>query len=111
MIRSASAFRAFAFTTAVVLAGATLASAAETTATTTVETKTEVKFMPTIYVGPGFGYANTDQSDDFGWSIWALMRPYKYAALQIEYFNVGDLPKPASGNFDGGYFGIMPILP
>ncbi len=105
MIRSASAFRALAVTAVVVLAGSTLARAAETTVTTTVETKTETKFMPTIYFGPGFGWGHTDDDDSFAWSIWSAMRLSEYGAIQIEYFDAG------GNGIEGGYFGLMPILP
>ena len=112
MMRLTPAFRTIALATVVLAAGAGLAAAAETTTTvetTTVETKPEAPFSPTIYVGPGFGYANAEDSD-FGWSVWATMRIVEYGAIQIEYFNVGDLPGN-TGNFDGLYVGLMPIYP
>lgn len=103
MMRLIPAFRAIALAGVLVFAGAAHATAAETT-------EADKPFSPTIYVGPAFGYADAD-GRDFGWAVHAVMRLIEYGALQIEYFNVGNLRSPQSGNYDGLYVGLMPIIP
>lgn len=110
MMRLIPAFRTIALASLLVFAGAAAATAEETTTTVAVETETEEPFSPTIYVGPAFGYADAE-GGDFAWAVHAAARMFEYGAIQLEYFNVGNLRAPQSGNFDGLYVGLMPIIP
>ncbi|MFN2426219.1 MAG: hypothetical protein ABR587_07200 [Candidatus Binatia bacterium] len=109
-------------TRAVVLAAglalAITSPAAAQDSTTVVVTETEAApapepaepFMATIYFGPGFGLAQQDSGSDFGWAFYVLARPIEYLGLQVEYLNLGDAPR-VSGDHDGVYFGLAPMLP
>jgi hypothetical protein len=68
-------------------------------------------FSPTIYFGPAIGVA--DQKDtEFGWALHSLVRPFRYGAFQLEYFNMGSNKGATNnGDYDGLYIGAMPILP
>jgi hypothetical protein len=118
MIRLNPASRAFLMAAGLVVAMGSGAVAAEesatvtTTETTTVATETpEEPFLPTIYFGPSFGYADQHDSE-FGWTFHTLMRPLEYLAIQIEYVNLGSNPPPdTSGEYDGVYFGLAPMYP
>ncbi len=113
MIRLIPASRAMVVAAALVLATTALASAEETGAAAPAAepAKPAKPFMPTIYVGPAFGYADqSGGSSEFGWGMHVLARPLKYAGIQIEYFNLGGEPN-SGGELDGVYFGIAPILP
>jgi len=123
MMRLTPATRAIVFSAGLVLATTStatmsMAGAAEPEATAeapaqaAVEAPAEVKpadpFMPTIYVGPSFGYADQDNSSNFAWSMQVLARPIQYLGLQIEYLNLGSDHNDV-GHIDGVYFGVAPM--
>jgi len=107
MIRLIPAFRASVVAVGLMLATVAVATAEE-------EAAAAKPFKPTIYVGPAFGVAfqdyDNDSSTEFGWAMQVLARPIQWLGLQLEYFNLGSIPQ-SSGEFDGVYVGLMPILP
>ena len=115
MIKGISVTRALVVASALVMTSAGLAAAQETggppppkpaPAAAPAEAK---PFVPTIYFGPGIGVAAQDDTE-FGWALHSLVRPFRYGAFQLEYFNMGP-SKGNSGDYDGLYIGLMPILP
>jgi hypothetical protein len=123
MMRQNPASRAFVLAAGLVLASVTLAAAgapdaeadAPAAQVTAVEAPAaeppppEKPFMPTMYVGPGFGVADQDTTE-FAWQIAALARPLRWLGLQIEYLNLGE-SSTSRGDHDGVYFGVMPMWP
>jgi len=95
---------------------ATEGPAAAPVTSTTVETRTEKPFTPSIAVGPMIGYAHqSEEGGDFGWGVDALARVVKYGSLQLEYWSLGNAHNPGGsgngGHFDGLYVGLMPVFP
>lgn len=111
MMRLTPATRAIVFTAGLVLATTSLAAAQDATkAEAPAEAKPADPFMPTIYVGPSFGYADQDSTSNFAWSMQVLARPIQYVGLQIEYLNLGSNHQGV-GHYDGVYFGVAPMFP
>jgi len=110
MKRLIPASRAIVLATGLVLATTAFAIAEDSGSAGSAPAAEEAKpFSPTIYVGPTFGYAEQKESE-FAWGVHVMARPFRYGALQLEYFNLGPL-RHSSGDFDGLYVGVMPILP
>jgi len=115
MIKRISVTRALVVASAFVIASAGLAAAQDIGGPPRPKPAPAAKpadpnaFLATIYFGPGIGVA--DQEDtEFGWALHSLVRPFRYGAFQLEYFNMGP-SKGNSGDYDGLYIGLMPILP
>jgi hypothetical protein len=109
MIRLNPASRAFLMAAGLVAATVTMAAAQDAAPAAEAPPVEEEKFMPTVYFGPTFGYANQVDSE-FGWAFHSMMRPLEYLAIQIEYVNFGSNPPPdTSGEYDGAYFGLAPM--
>jgi hypothetical protein len=115
MIRRISATRAVILASAFVIASAGLAAAQGMGGVPAPKPAPAAKpadpnaFLATLYFGPGFGVADQDGTD-FGWGIHTLTRLVQYGGFQLEYFNAGQ-NKDGSGNYDGLYLGLAPILP
>jgi hypothetical protein len=115
MIRGISVTRALVVAIALVVASAGLAAAQDTGGPPRPKPAPAAKpadpnaFLATLYFGPGIGIANQDGTD-VGWGIHTLTRPFRYGGFQLEYFNAGQ-DKEGSGNYDGLYLGVAPILP
>ncbi len=115
MIRRTSVTRALVVASALVIASAGLAAAQDAGGPPRPKPAAAAKpadpnaFQATLYFGGGIGVADQDGTD-FGWGIHTLTRPFRYGGFQLEYFNGGH-DKEDSGNYDGLYIGLMPILP
>jgi len=115
MMRMIPGTRAILLATGLAMATTTFAAAeeavapAEPAAAEAAPEKETQPFSPTIYFGPAFGYADQDSSE-FGWAMHVLARPIRNLGIQLEYFNVGGQTN-SSGEFDGFYVGLMPVLP
>lgn len=117
MIRRILVTRASVLASALVVLGAGLAAAqdtggppAEQPAASSAPADAK-PFEPTIYFGPGIGIADQDDTE-FGWALHSLVRPFRYGAFQLEYFNMGsNKGDNNNGDYDGLYIGVMPILP
>lgn len=111
MIRRNSVTRVMVLASALLIASAGLAAASDAGDKSSAKpAAAEAKpFPPTIYFGPAIGVADQDDTE-FGWALHSLVRPFRYAGFQLEYFNMGP-SKGNSGDYDGLYVGVMPILP
>jgi hypothetical protein len=114
MTKRISVKRAWVLASALLIASAGLAAAQDAGGKSSAKpAAAEAKpFPPTIYLGPAIGVA--DQKDtEFGWALHSLVRPFRYAGFQLEYFNMGSNKgqKSDNGDYDGLYIGFMPILP
>jgi len=107
--------RGMVLASALVIASGGVATAQNTgstpSSTPAEATKSEATkpFDATIYFGPAIGVADQDDTE-FGWALHSLVRPFRYGGFQLEYFNMGP-SKGNSGDYDGLYIGVMPILP
>lgn len=102
MKRLISASRAIVLATGMVLAATSFAAAEDAASE-------ESSFQPTMYGGASLGFAEQHDSK-FGWSVSVMARFFEHVGAQIEYMNYGSV-NAGSGNYDGVYFGVAPILP